>query len=282
MMKQMLVMAAMMLATGAIAQPAIKTTLAESKLTDNWYIGVNGGGAAVTTDSYWGNHSNPEASLRVGRWLTPAFGIAVEGNAYMDNKPNEKRGTFVQFFNTSMMATVNLSNLFGGYQLQPRRIEVIAIPALGWGRTFGTKSDPDRDHNSVTSKMALDFAWNMGKTRAWQLFLEPAIVYTLNGEGFDGLKYNKNASDVQLNIGVNYKLPNSNGTHNFERVVVLNQYEIDKTNQMLNELRYDLREKEKALARDTRTISELREELEKARQAKPASEEEVPDQEHLK
>lgn len=112
--------------------------------------------------------------------------------------------------------------------------------------------------------------------------MEPAIVYTLNGEGFDGLKYNKNASDVQLNIGVNYKLPNSNGTHNFERVVVLNQYEIDKTNQMLNELRYDLREKEKALARDTRTISELREELEKARQAKPASEEEVPDQEHLK
>ena len=171
------------------------------------------------------------------------------------------------------MATINLSNFIGGYNLQPRRFEVIAIPSMGWGRTFGTDSDPDRDHNSVTSKIALDFAWNIGKERAWQLYLEPAIVYTLNGKDFDGLKYNKNASDLQLNVGVNYKFANSNGTHNFQRVVVLNQYEVDMMNQQLNEMRYDLREKEKALARDARTISELREELEKARQVVPVTEE---------
>ena len=50
-----------------------------------------------------------------------------------------------------------------------------------------------------------------------------------------------------------------------------NQYAVDRLNQELNELRYDQREKEKALARDARTISELREELEKARQMTPVT-----------
>lgn len=273
MKKLMLVLAAATLVTAATAQQTMKTTLSASKLTDNWYIGIGGGMSSVTTNHYWANHANPESALRLGRWLTPVFGLAAEANAYFDNQPDEKRGTFVQYLNTSLLATINLSNFFCGYNLQPRRFEVIAITGLGWGRTFGTETDLGRDHNDVTSKLGLDLALNLGQSRAWQLYVEPALVYTLNGADYDGLKYNVQQSTVELNVGVNYKFRNSNGSHNFVCVAERNQYEIDRMNQQLNELRYDLREKEKALARDARTISELREELEKARQTKPVTDE---------
>lgn len=276
MKKLMLVMTAVTLVTAASAQQEMKTTLSESRLTDNWYVGVGGGASALTTNHYWANHLNPEGFLRIGRWLTPVFGLAAEGCAYIDNKPYEKRGTFVQYLNTSVMATINLSNFFGGYNLQPRRIEFIALSAMGWGRTFGTESDEGRDHNDVTSKLGLDLTLNLGKARAWQLFLEPALVYTLNGADHDGLRYNIQQSNFELNLGFVYKFRNSNRSHNFVRVAERNQYEIDKMNQQLNEMRYDLREKEKQLARDARTISELREELEKARQVKPMTDEELP------
>lgn len=266
-----LVLAALLMTTVAAAQTPVKTTLAESKLTDNWYIGVNGGMSAPTTHHSWMSNLNPEAALRIGRYLTPVFGLAVEGQTAFDNKPGERRGTFVQSLNTSLLATVNLSNFFGGYGYSPRRFELVAVGGMGWGRNFGTGNDVQQGYNSVVSKLGLDLTLNLGSGRAWQLFLEPAIVYTLNGPDIDGLKYNFNRSAVQLNLGLNYKLPNSNATHNFVRVAQHDQYAVDRLNQELNELRYDQREKEKALARDARTISELRKELEKARQMTPVT-----------
>lgn len=276
MKKLMLVLAVVTLVTSASAQQTMKTTLSESKLTDNWYVGVSGGVGALTTYHYWMNHTNPEAALRLGRWLTPVFGITGEWNAAFDNKPYEKRGTFVKYMNTSLLFDLNFSNFFGGYGIQPRRFEVIGVVGWGWGRTCGTASDLGSGHNDVTSTMGLDLVLNLDKKRAWQLYVEPALIYVLNGQGYDGLKYNLQQSTFQVNFGVNYKFRNSNGSHNFVRVAERNQYEIDKMNQELNELRYDLREKEKALARDARTISELREQLEKARQMVPATDE-LPD-----
>ena len=83
--------------------------------------------------------------------------------------------------------------------------------------------------------------------------------------------YNLQNSGVGVALGVNYKLPNSNGTHNFVRVGIRDQHEVDMLNQQLNELRHEQQQQEMALARSGRTIRELRDSLEEARQVKPAT-----------
>jgi len=273
-MKQLFLVTALLACVlGVSAQTPVKSTLAESKLTDNWYIGLNGGLSVPKTSHYFSTSNlNSEGSLRVGRYLTPVFGLAVDCNARFDNQPDEKRGTLVQMVNTSLLATLNLSNFFGGYSGKPRRIELVLLPGMGWGRTFGTASDEGTGYNTINSTVALDLAWNIGRSRAWQVYVEPAIVYTLNGPFIDGLKYNINKSAIQVNLGFNYKLRNSNGTHNFKRVNVLNQYDMDRINQRLEELNYELREKDKELSRRARTISELKEELERSRRPVPTEE----------
>ena len=246
---------------------AQETTVRDSKMTDNWYIGVNGGSSAKTTGKFMFNKMNPFGSLRIGRYLTPVFGLTAEGTAYFSDKQFVDSRTFVKSVNASLLANVNLSNWLGGYPGKPRRVELVAVAGMGWGHVFGTGNVK---YNDLTSKLGLDLAVNVGRARAWQFYLEPSIVYNLNRQP-DGVAYNLQQSGVGVALGINYKLPNSNGTHNFVRVGILDQYEVDMLNQQLNELRYEQQQQEKALARNGRTIRELRDSLEEARQVKPAT-----------
>ena len=89
--------------------------------------------------------------------------------------------------------------------------------------------------------MGLDFTYNFGSNKAWHLYLEPSINYAVAGThatGFDDdTEYNLNRSAFQLNLGINYKFGNSNGTHNFVIVTPRDQAEIDALNAQINELR---------------------------------------------
>src|SRR3712207_4061821 len=128
MKKIVLSMAAALMAASSFAQ-----TVTESKTFDNFYIGVNGGVASKTTGvNGWLGHLNPNAGLRIGRYFTPVFGLAVESNAYFSNKPYASNKTAVRFLNTSLLGTVNLSNWFGGYKGEPRAFEVSVVYGLGW------------------------------------------------------------------------------------------------------------------------------------------------------
>ena len=130
MKKLVLLFAAASMAVSVSAQ-----TVNESKTFDNFYIGVNGGVATVTTGHSWLRDLNPNAGLRIGRWFTPVFGLAAESNAYFSNKPGVSTGTAVRYLNTSLLATVNLSNWFGGYKGEPRVFEVIPVFGYGWLHT---------------------------------------------------------------------------------------------------------------------------------------------------
>ncbi len=246
---------------------AQETTIRDSKMCDSWYIGVNGGSSVKTTGIIEFYKMNPFGSLRIGRYLTPVFGLTAEGTAYFSDKQFVDSRTFVKSVNASLLANVNLSNWLGGYLDKPRRVELVAVAGMGWGHVFGTGNVK---YNDLTSKLGLDLAVNVGRARAWQFYLEPSIVYNLNRQP-DGVAYNLQQSGVGVALGINYKLPNSNGTHNFVRVGILDQYEVDMLNQQLNELRYEQQQQEKALARNGRTIRELRDSLEEARQVKPAT-----------
>lgn len=258
MKKLFTLVAAAVIAAGASAQ-----TVQESKTFDNIYVGINGGVATKATGHAWLKGLDPNFGVRIGRYFTPVFGLAVESNAYFSNKPWKSNGTAVRALNTSLLGTVNLSNWFGGYKGEPRCFEVSALYGFGWGHTFGTKSnemvgeaDPAFSTskigkaNSLTSKAGLDFAFNLGEKKAWQIYVEPAMIWGLNGFGYDNVQYNVNRAFAQLNAGVVYKFNTSNGTHNFKIAEVRDQSEIDGLNSQINDLRNELAKKPKEVVKE--------------------------------
>lgn len=257
-----LLAAAVVMAMSVSAQ-----TVTESKTFDNFYIGINGGVATATTGHGWLKNLQPNAGLRIGRNFTPVFGMAVESNAYFKNTNGFTTGTLVNALNTSLLGTVNLTNWFGGYKGEPRVFEVSALYGLGWGHIFGTPIEEYKT-DMLTSKVGLDFAFNFGSDKQWQFYLEPAIIYSLNGNGYQGVKYDIDRSVVQLNAGIVYKFKNSNGTHNFKIAELRDQSEIDALNAQVNSLRGELSGKDSELDAKDRKIADLEKALEDCKNSK--------------
>jgi outer membrane protein OmpA-like peptidoglycan-associated protein len=254
MKKLVLLFAAAVLAVSASAQ-----TVEESKTFDNIYVGINGGLATKTTGHAWMKGLDPNFGVRIGRNFTPVVGAAIESNAYFSNKPWASTGTVVRFLNTSLLGTLNLSNWFGGYLGQPRPFEVSVVAGLGWGHLFGNSAMYKKTGpvNDLTSKVALDFAFNLGADKAWQVYVEPAIMYGLNdltGSNYNlgngDIRFDVNHSFVQLNAGVVYKFKNSNGTHNFKIAQLRDQSEIDGLNSQISDLRNELAKKPKEVIKE--------------------------------
>lgn len=262
------------LAAATMAVSASAQTVAESKTFDNVYVGINGGVATKTTGHKWLSDLDPNFGVRIGRYFTPVFGLAVEGNAYFSNKPWKSTGTAFRAINTQLLATVNLNNWFGGYKGEPRLFEVSALYGLGWGHVFKAGYTTNefgyvyKPINRMTSKVALDLAFNLGKDKAWQVYVEPSINFAFLGQkgnttspaemeyGYkantnaDQPAYDVNSSYVQLNAGIIYKFKNSNGTHNFTIVVPRDQAEIDALNAQINDLRNELAKKPKEVIKE--------------------------------
>lgn len=277
MKKLVLLFAAATMAVSVSAQ-----TVTESKTFDNFYIGINGGVATKTTGVAWMKNLNPNAGLRIGRFFTPVFGLALESNAYFSNKPGESTGTFVRFLNTSLLGTVNLSNWFGGYPGEPRGFEVSALFGVGWIHSFSAYKEV-KPQNRASSKAAIDFTFNFGSKKQFQFYIEPSITWIFQNktqyEGayisdgtykavYEGVTYNENQpkydignSFVQLNAGLVYKFGNSNGTHNFTIAQIRDQAEIDALNATINDLRNALNGKDAQLGEKDRKIRELQQAL---------------------
>ena len=249
-----------------------QSTVYGSKFTDNWYVGVQGGLATKTTQNRWLSNTNPFAGIRLGKDFTPAFGLVAEGNVYFNDRSGvtasdpdffdgqqivvgHVRGwrtkTFAKTLNVNLLAKVNLTNAIAGYTGEPRAFEVSALYGFGWLHGFGDYEygyiptiDFDRTQlvkpvlvggalNKLTSKAALNFAFNFGADKQFQAFVEPSInFFELNN-----FKYNIDNSFVQVTAGLVYKFNNSWGTHNFKLAELRDQAEIDALNAQINELR---------------------------------------------
>ena len=272
MKKLVLMLAAAAMAVSASAQvfesaPGQEYGLRQSKFFDNWYVGVNGGVATKLTGHKWLSDLDPNAGLRIGKNITPVFGLAVESNAYFSNKPWASTKTVVRALNTSLLGTFNLSNLFCGYKGDPRFFEVSAVYGLGWGHVFN--ADSKADMNRMTSKAGVDFQFNLGKNKEWQIYVEPSVTWVFNGqkEGLSGASstnyygfkaaadadqpvYNINNGFLQLNAGVIYKFKNHDGRHNFSLVRFRDQSEIDGLNDQINNLKAELAKKPKEVVKE--------------------------------
>lgn len=211
-------------------------TVESSRLFENTYVTVMGGGVTTTqydgADGFWkgawdvAKHVQPAASLEFGKYVTPVVGFSLEGVALFNTI---ETNTWVNQSNVIANAKFNLSNLFGGYKGQPRRFEVVLVPGIGWGHDYGYLVDEDHygeavaDPNYATYNAALELNFNLGKQRAWQINVKP--VYTINHRDNKDVFVRDNMNG-RLMVGVTYKFGSKRkgGTHNF----VLCPYSVTK------------------------------------------------------
>ena len=244
-------MAAAMLTASASAQ---RTAVTANKAQDNWYIGINAGAATPMQkfgDKGFMKGIAPKAGLRIGKNLTTVFGIALDADFYLGSKTDSKSmmgsKTFLNSLNLDVMATFNLMNAFAGYKGEPRTFEMIALAGGGWDHQFGVSKA-----NGLNTKFALDFALNLGEKKAWQVYLEPAVIFGMKSWGLQNAmgiiepvnaKFDSRNGLFQLSAGVNYKFGNSNG------------------NAKINELRADNNAKDGQLSAKDQQIADLKAKL---------------------
>ncbi len=275
MKKFFLVMAAAMLTASVSAQ---KTTITSNKASDNWYLGINAGvdtylKEKLGSDGFFKSIA-PTVGVRVGKNLTTVFGLALEGDVVFksNNKWYPGSKTFIEGLSLDLMGTFNMSNLFAGYKGEPRPFEVIGLYGFGWEHDFNHLPKS----NAINSRVAIDFAFNLGADKAWQLYIEPSLTYNMKswiggvdesvvsligGVNNSGFKYDANRAYFGLKAGINYKFGNSNGSHNFKIEELRDQAEIDGLNAKINELRADNNAKDGQLSAKDQQIADLKAKL---------------------
>ena len=263
---------AMFIAAAAIAVSASaqKTAVTASKALDNIYVGFAAGAETKASKQAQGAFSafNPTATILVGKNFTPVFGVRAEGvvrfNVHGSDRSECKwvgTGKFVNALDVNVLGTFNLNNLIAGYKGEPRKLEFIALYGFGWSHAFyGTHV------NAVNSKAGLDIALNLGSKKQWQIFVEPSITYIMQGYNMapavaTPFQYNLNRANLDLKAGIIYKLPTSNGTHNFAIEQLRDQAEIDALNAQINGLRGDLDAANNANAQKDAQIAQLKKAL---------------------
>ena len=244
-MKKFILMIALMISAfvGVNAQTAIETP----KVFDNVYVGFNVG---ATTPLKFNSvfPLNTTVGLTLGKNWTPIFGTEVQsGIALNDNGFGINSNTFVKAINTGVNGTINLTNLFLGYN--PNKVfEMQTVTGLGWAHLYG--NNVSKDDDELTAKTGLRFNWNLGKSKAWSLNFEPAVHWNLTNGANDQVSFSKNFAQLALSLGAVYKFKTSNGTHNFKTL------DFTAANNEINDLRAELAKKPKEVVREREVVKE--------------------------
>lgn len=233
-----------------MAQTTFAQKLVESKFRDNWFVGALGGAYTPLKSFDLGNTLEPHLGLRGGRWFTPYFAFALEGQAYFGKSGHfSVSHTVVNVWNFSALGMFHINNLITPYSGAPRKFEAIAFVGIGGaglcGASWKYRYIGDDPHpNSLTCSIGLDFAYNFGSNKQWQAYVEPRFIYELANEN-KNVQFNSNRAIFGLNVGISYYFRNSNGTHNFK---LYETPDLEAINNNIYNLRANAAEKDKLLA----------------------------------
>ena len=231
-----------------------------TKLTDNWSVGVNAGGVTPLTHSAFFKGMRPTFGVGVSKQLTPIFGLGFQGMGYINTTSSK---TAFDASDVSVLGKVNLMNLFASYTGEPRLFEVEAVAGMGWLHYY---VNGDGDQNSWSTRLGLNFNFNLGESKAWTLGIKPAIVYDMQGTYPETKsRFNANNAAFELTAGLTYHFKMSTGNHYFTKVKVYNQSEIDDLNVAINALREQVGSRDRELNNANQRISGLHKELEECR-----------------
>ena len=201
-----------MIAAALICSFATAQTVENSRLFDNTFIGVYGGGVTTNLTTthrtfFWNGVKDitkgvrPVAAVEFGKYVTPVVGFGLEGQAIFNTTHSN---TFVDQSNVIANAKFNLSNLIGGYPGQPRFVEVVAVPGLGWGHNYGHTYDIARfDKNYLTYKAGAEVNFNVAEN--WQINVRPAAIWWNYN---NVLHFDRRNLQAQVLVGATYKFGN--------------------------------------------------------------------------
>ena len=256
MRKSIILLALILGGLTANAQSVVEGT----KVTDNWSVEVNAGAITPLTHSAFFKSMRPAFGVGVSKQLTPIFGLGFQGMGYINTTPSK---TSFDASDVSVLGKVNLMNLFAGYKGEPRLFEVEAVAGMGWLHYY---VNGDGDQNTWSTRLGLNFNFNLGESKAWTLGIKPAIVYDMQGTYPETKsRFNANNAGFELTAGLTYHFKTSNGTHHFAKVRVYNQAEIDGLNSSINALRSEVNNKDGQISNANQRINGLQEELEACR-----------------
>lgn len=192
------------------------------KILDNVYVTVEVGGATPFAKPNNWFPVNTLAGIHVGKQFTPIWGAEIEGTAWFGS--HQLNVPFGRFDGTShnfvrgqyvgVNGTVNLTNLFVGYNGKPRLFEVSTMLGTGWTHIYAPNND---DYNGMGVKTGLDLAFNLGKTKAHTVSIRPAVLWDINEPSKKSyLSFNRRNAELYVGVAYTYHFKTSNGTRHFK------------------------------------------------------------------
>lgn len=223
------------LALGAISASA--QAYEQPKFFDNWSLGLDGGATTPLTNHAFFGSMRGLVGLHVDKQITPTYGMGVEGQFGVNTLGWYGEHSTTAFDNSyvGLYGTVDLFNLFGGYNCAVRPFTIEAVAGAGWIHTYVNSSNGS-DYNDFGTKVGLNFNFNPSQNVT--LAIKPSIVWNMTEAGVNqtAAAYNANAATFNIQAGVTYHF----GGNKFECVQPYNQAEIDALNGQINDLRAQL------------------------------------------
>ena len=229
-MKKMILLS--VFALGALTINAQTAVVEGGGFWDNWSMGLQGGGTMKMSGTGFLKSARPVFGLSVGKQWTPILGTDIQGLGYINTT---KSSTLIDATDISLIARMNLMNLFGGYEGMPRSFEIETATGLGWLHHYMNGSG---DTNDLSARVGLNFNFNFGDDAAWTLGLKPAVVFNLTGD-YPNKKmgFNKNYANMEVLIGLTYHFADGDGNRHFNLVNAVDPLAFAAMNEEINGLR---------------------------------------------
>lgn len=233
-MKKTLLFAAIALGAMSASAQAIE----QPKFFDNWSVGVDGGLTTPMSNHAFFGGMRGLVGVHVAKQITPTFGLGAEGQFGVNTsswKGIDHSKTAFDCSYVGVYGTVDLFNLFKGYNCDVRPFTIEAVAGAGWGHNFDVSHDRpgNADVNYFVTKAGLKFNYNVCEKVT--LGLSPYVAWNMNvpGASQSYTAYNINGATFNLQASVTYHF----GGHKFACVMPYNQAEIDALNGQINDLR---------------------------------------------
>lgn len=220
-------------------------TFEQSKFTDNTYFRLEAGATALTHPGCmgydnWGHTIQGVIGAEVGKWVTPKFGVAFEGDFGLRNGSKngyfnyvDDNGTKAQHFNyitVTGLVKANMSNIFAGWN-PARKWEFVLATGPMWIHGFPGKYY----NNDFGVKFKAEVNYNV--TERVQINIIPEFNYNLTGLYSYGTiehpRFDSRNSWYALKVGATYKF----GKQFTPCPYKYTQADVDALNAQINDLR---------------------------------------------
>ena len=219
-------------ALGALTINAQTAVVESGGFWDNWSMGIQGGATMKMSGTGFFKSARPAFGLTIGKQWTPILGTDIQGMGYV-NTTNSS--TMIDASDVSLIARMNLMNLFGSYDGMPKTFEIETVTGLGWLHHYMNGAG---DTNDLSARVGLNFNFNLGDDAAWTFGIKPAVVFNLTGDyPSKKMAFNRNHANMEILMGFTYHFADADGNRHLAMVNAVDPMALAAMNEEINGLR---------------------------------------------